>query len=109
MSTATTTKFYDYNLWSQDPGKLCLSAYELAYSTNNTVQTGSKWHTLELNFPEDLIEIEYLLGDIAINYLPFTDYDTWIDPPMPNLFDKEVPEKIALFVAGLPEYEMEQN
>lgn len=101
------TKQYDINVWSQDPGELGLSAYELAYSTNGGVQTGSKWHTIKFKFPQDLTEIEYLLEDLAINHLPFTDYDLWVSDPRNR--GNAVPERIAEFLNNLPEYEMEQN
>lgn len=110
MTALETTRLYDYNVWSQEPNELCLTACELEYSTSNTIQTNydqGHYHTITFTFPQDAKEIEYLLQDLAINHYPFTDYDAWEDNPT-NL-NGETPEKIATFLDSLPNYVITTN
>lgn len=101
---------YEFNVWSNQPDTLTLTAYEQKRDVNDdgyiSVNT-SKYHSIEFTFPSDLSEIEHLLGDLAINQLPFTDYDDWFEQW--EILTNETPERITEFLNNLPEYEMEQN
>lgn len=112
MNTATleATRLYDYNVWSQEPNELCLTACELEYSTSGTLQSNydqGHYHTIRFTFPEDHKEIEYLLQDLAINHYPFTDYDSWEDDPA--TYAGITPHKIQMFLHSLPEYTIKTN
>lgn len=99
---------YDFNIWSNADNKLILTAYQQKRDGNDdgyiSLNT-SKYHSIEFTFPQDTKEIEFLLGGLAINYLPLTDYDDWADHA--DIMTPETPAKIADWVNALPEYEME--
>lgn len=99
-----TTRYYDYNIWSQTTNELCLTAYRLVKDDIGFFQTDTSGSntTIRFTFPEDTKEIEYLLQDLAINHYPFTDYDTWEDSPA--TFNGITPPAIQEFLDNLPEY-----
>lgn len=94
---------YDFNLWSRDDNKLCLTAYEWEYSTEGYLQTNtSKYHTIEFTAPQDTYAIEVLLGDLYINHYPLTDYDQWID--YKDVYLPRSPKALKDFIENLPDY-----
>lgn len=101
---ATIAEFYDLNIWSRDDNKLCLTAYEWeATPDNRDLQTNTeKYHTIEFSVPENLAEVECLLGDLYINHYPLTDYDTWID--LNEIYHDKTPQAIRDFLDNLPDY-----
>lgn len=106
------TRDYDFNVWSNQPDTLTLTAYEQKremFDGGYITMNSEKYHSITFKFPENLSEIEYLLQDLAINYLPLTDYDDWVDYPLElGKNGKPAPNTIAKFVNNLPEYEMEK-
>lgn len=99
---------YDFNIWSDDDGILTLTAYEQKRDGNNDGYislNASKYHSIEFTFPQNLKEMEFLLGELAVNHLPLTGYDDWVDHA--DIMTPETPAKIANWVNALPEYEME--
>lgn len=93
---------YDYNIWGSDKGEIRLSAYEWQ-ETDGYIETNyDRFHTLQLNAPEDIKEIEYLLDDLYINHYPLTDYDTW--QGLEFLTRGTTPAKIQEFLDSLPDY-----
>lgn len=99
---------YEYNIWSNADNKLILTAYEQKRDGNDdgyiSLNT-SKYHSIEFTFPQDVKEIEFLLGGLAINYLPLTDYDDWVEHW--QVMTRDTPARIADWVNALPMYEME--
>lgn len=99
---------YDYNIWSNDPSSLTLTAYQQYYdaSDDNWVRTDTfKYYSITFQFPQDTREIEYLIGDLYINHYPLTDYDDWVDNVF--LFANDAPPRIKNFMDNLPNYDME--
>jgi hypothetical protein len=97
---------YDYNIWSDEPNKLTLTAYELEFvhgvDPANIQTNSSKYHSITFTAPEDTAEIEYLLDDMYINHYPLTDYDEWTD--LGTLTRDKVPARIGKFLFELPQY-----
>jgi hypothetical protein len=100
---------YDYNIWSDEPSTLTLTAYQQYVDTRddeyNRTDTYNYIH-VTFRFPEDVEEIEYLLKDLYINQYPLTDYDDWVDNPF--TLGEDAPPKVAQFLESLPDYEMER-
>jgi hypothetical protein len=99
---------YDYNIWSDMPSQLTLTAYQQYYdaSDDNWIRTNTdKYFSIHFQFPEHNREIEYLLGDLYINQYPLTDYDDWVDNVF--LFANDAPPMIRNFMDNLPNYQME--
>jgi len=102
------TPKYDYNIWSDEPSSLTLTAYQQYYdsSDDNWIRTDvENYVSITFKFPEDYREIEYLLQDLYVNQYPLTDYDDWVDNPF--LFGNDAPERIAQFLDNLPQYKLE--
>ena len=97
---------YDFNVWSDEDGKLTLTAYELEFVDGvdpANIQTNtSEYHSITFTAPEDLTEIEYLLEDLYVNRYPLTDYDEWTD--LGSLTRDKVPARIGKFLFELPQY-----
>ena len=109
MTTHTQThpaQFYDLNLWSQSNGELCLTAYEweATPSGDNLQANTNRYYTRTFQAPEDLKEIEFLLGDLYLNEYPLTDYDTWVD--LDEVLNEDTPEAIRIWLNSLPDYEV---
>ena len=101
---------YDYNIWSDDPSSITLTAYQQYYDTSddNWIRTDTEnYHSITFQFPQDTREIEYLIQDLYLNQYPLTDYDDWVDNPF--LFAVNAPQRIVDFLDGLPTYEMESR
>lgn len=95
--------FYDFNIWGSDKGEIRFSAYEWTALEGDYIETNhDKFHTLQLNAPQDIAEIEYLLDDLYLNQYPLTDYDTW--EGLEFLTRGPVPAKIDQFLQSLPDY-----
>lgn len=99
-------KWYDYNVWSQCPNELCLTAYEWEYDPKwEQLQTNTrKFHTIRFVGLESLAEIEFLTGEMWLNSYPLTDYDTWAD--YIDLYTDKTPKTIKDFLEGLPAYDV---
>lgn len=97
---------YDFNIWSDADESITLTAYELSFAgqaTAENIQTNSSnYHSITFNAPQDLAEIEYLLGDMYVNKYPLTDYDDWVG--LDFLTRDKVPARIGRFIFDLPEY-----
>jgi hypothetical protein len=99
---------YDYNIHSSEPSSLMLTAYQQYLDADDTewvrIDT-SKYHSIKFDFPQNLKEIEYLIGgDLYVNNYPLTDYDDWVD----NVFQfaEDAPPLIKNFIENLPPYEL---
>jgi hypothetical protein len=98
---------YDYNVYSSEPSKLSLTAYQQYYDASDDmwIRTDTtKYHSIEFSFPQHTREIEYLLGDLYVNQYPLTDYDDWVDNVF--LFANDAPPMISNFINSLPNYEL---
>lgn len=101
------TSEHDYNIWSGNDNELCLTAYELKFYDNGVETNTKNYQTIKFTYPQDLVEIEYLLQDVAINHYPFTDYDTWEKNPLE--FQGATPEAIESFINSLPDYKIRKE
>ena len=98
---------YDYNVYGDSDNTLCLTAYEWERLPDGNLQMNSSmYHTIQFQYPQHLVEIEYLLNDLAINHYPFTDYDTW--KSLKFLTRDTAPENIKTFLDNLPSYTMKE-
>jgi hypothetical protein len=102
---------YDLNLWSDGKGRLHLTAYEWQVFEENgevvEIQTNSeKFHTALYVAPENIKEIEFLLGDLYVNQYPLTDYDSWI--AFEDVVKDDCPPAIMDFLNSLPNYEFKR-
>ena len=102
---------YDLNIWGSDSGILYLTAYEWkVYEENGEVveiQTNSeKYHTTDFKAPENIKEIEFLLGDLYVNNFPLTDLDEWI--AFEDVVKEDCPPAIMDFLNSLPSYEFDR-
>jgi hypothetical protein len=94
---------YDFNVWSREANKLCISAHEWEYSPDGYLQTNSnKYHTIEFTAPQDTYAIEVILGDLYVNQYPLTDYDEWID--YKDIYLPRSPKALRDFIENLPDY-----
>jgi len=97
---------YDYNVWSDADGSITLTAYELSFAgwpkAENIQTNSSNYHSITFKAPQDITEIEYLLGDLYVNQYPLTDYDDWVG--LGFLTRDKVPARIGRFLIDLPEY-----
>ena len=96
--------FYDFNVWGSDSNEIRLSAYEWQETNGYTETNYDKFHTLQLNAPKHIAEIEYLLDDLYVNQYPLTDYEAW--EGLEFLTSGPVPAKIQEFLDNLPDYEI---
>jgi hypothetical protein len=96
-------KYYDLNVWSNEPGELTLTAYEWEQSEDGTAiqQNSSKYHSKTFT---DLREIEFLLNDLFVNHYPLTDYDEWRD--LDELLNENTTPGVGFFLESLPAYEV---
>jgi hypothetical protein len=97
---------YDFNIWSDTDGTVILTAYELSFAGSvsplNIQTNSSNYHSITFTAPQDITEIEYLLGDLYVNKYPLTDYDDWVG--LDFLTRDKVPARIGRFIFDLPEY-----
>ena len=90
---------YDFNIWSRTDNELCITAYEWHNMT--------EYYTVRFQYPRDLVEIEFLLNDLAVNHYPFTDYDTWESEGF--LTRSKISDRVSKWLDTLPEYEMKES
>jgi hypothetical protein len=104
MLKEMNANFYDLNVWSQNPDELCLTAYEWeATPDGKDLQTNTeKFYTIRFAGLENLIEIEFLMGDLWLNSYPLTDHDTWVD--LSEVYNENTPQTIRDFLENLPSY-----
>jgi hypothetical protein len=94
--------YYDYNIWSIDKGSLTLTAYEREMYEGIIYTNSENYHSISFTAPEDIVEIEYLLGTMYVNEYPLTGYDNW--EGLDYLTRPNTPDKIQQFLDTLPEY-----
>lgn len=99
---------YDYNVYSDKPNHLYLTAYEWELSPDGDLQMNSaNYHTIEFEYPQHQSTIEFLLDDLWLNQHPFTDYDEWRD--LEDVYNAQSPQAVKDFIDNLPAYEMKDN
>lgn len=97
-------ELYDLNIWSSSANTLNLTAYTRLRNDRGHTETNTKHFFSEtFTYPENLIEIEYLLDDLYLNHYPLTDYDEWVAPD--RFFKQDTPESIRKFLYALPYYD----
>lgn len=106
MTNATSAHFYDLNVWSQSSGELSLTAYEWELSPpGDNLQTNTRrYYTRTFQAPQDIKEIEFLLGDLYLNEYPLTDYDVWTSAD--DMLNSDTPDNIRLWLVSLPSYDV---
>ena len=98
-------QYYDLNLWGEDKARLYLTAYEWELDPNGQLQMNSeKYIATYFTAPEDIKEIEFLLGDLYVNQYPLTDYDEWRD--LEDIYNENSPKRVKDFLEGLPMYDV---
>jgi hypothetical protein len=96
---------YDLNIWSDHPGELTLTAYELEQIPfEDGLQTNtSRYHSIKFHVIRDRAEVEFLLNDLWVNHHPLTGYDTWVG--LAQLISEKTPPRIQEFLDRLPNYD----
>jgi hypothetical protein len=98
-------EYYDLNVWGSDSGVLYLTAYEWELAPDGEIQMNTeKYWSIDFKAPEDIKEIEFLLGDLYINQFPLTDLDEWRD--LDTLYNDKTPKRIKDFLEILPMYDV---
>jgi hypothetical protein len=96
-------QYYDLNVWGAGDNILHLTAYEWETAPDGVLQMNTeKYHTAWFRALDNLLEIEFLLGDLYVNHYPLTDYDEWRD--LDELYNDKTPPAIKQFLEGLPSY-----
>jgi hypothetical protein len=98
-------QYYDLNVYGPSDNELSLTAYEWELSSDGDIQmNSSKFHTIAFTYLKDIKEIEFLLGDLAVNHHPFTDYDEWRD--LEDVYNIDTPKVIRYWLENLPMYDV---
>ena len=101
-------EYYDLNVYSDEPNRLYLTAYEWEDCPSGGLQMNSaRYYSKLFKYPNDLAEIEFLLGDLWLNHYPLTDFDEWRD--LDELYNSNTPPLVREFLDSLPIYELPTN